>query len=289
MIKVLVTGSSGALGQAVIAQLGLIDNVQIYTVGRNPVSHVFKHFIGDLCDSAQISRIFNEVQPNFALHLAAKFTGSLDEMFAINVQAARNLLDEAKKSSIKTKVILTGSAAEYGVVSEIESPIREDHLLQPVSAYGVTKAWQTQLMGLYCSQGVDVLVARVFNLSGPGIAKNLFFGKISHQINEILAGNIETIEIGPLSAVRDYISTEDAADLILAVMRHGEPGEIYHVASGHPITMRNLLKKELQRATIDFSVVREENKNSNRTGYDVPVIYADMTKTLKLLEQNKKV
>jgi GDP-4-dehydro-6-deoxy-D-mannose reductase len=271
------------LGQAVIQQLGLIEGIQTYAVGRAPVKNVFSSVIGDICDQTLISRVFKDVKPIFVLQLAANFIGTFDELYQINVVAAHQLLELAKTTGFGTRVVLMGSAAEYGAVQPTENPIREDRVLRPVSAYGTTKAWQTQLMSLYQSQGVDVVTARIFNLFGPEISENLFFGRISQQIAAVLAGIKTTIETGSLSATRDYISTVDAATQILTIMKKGKSGEIYHVASGQPVTMKSLLKQHLLNANISFSVVREAEDNSNRVGYDVPVIYADISKTSQLM------
>ncbi|MFZ4288303.1 NAD-dependent epimerase/dehydratase family protein [Variovorax sp. HJSM1_2] len=286
MSEILITGGNGALGQAIISQLIKTNNFRVYTAGRTVVEGVHAHFPIDICDSTQMSTAFNKIKPRYVLHLAANFTGSLEEMYSVNVVAARQILDLAKSANFKTRILLTGSAAEYGAVKETENPIREDRILKPVSAYGVTKAWQTQLIGFYIALGVDVLEARIFNLAGAKISKNLFFGRITHQIEEILAGKKDTLEIGPLSAVRDYISIAEAAEQILAIMTNGVSGEIYHVASGAPLRMRDLLAQELSASNLDFSIVREAENNSNRSGYDVPAIYADVSKTQRLLNQN---
>ena len=91
------------------------------------------------------------------------------------------------------------------------------------------------------------------------------------------------IEIGSLTAIRDYISTGDAATQLLAIATHGRSGEIYHVASGEPVSMREMLMRQLEKFKLDPSIVRESSGLSNHTGYDVPVIFADMTKTKQLM------
>jgi len=153
---------------------------------------------------------------------------------------------------------LIGSAAEYGVVRLEENPIREDRVLNPVSIYGLTKAWQTQLAGYYASSGVDVVVARVFNLDGPRLSERLFIGRLQKQIAEVLACQKTVIELGPLTAIRDYVSTDEAADQVLAIAEHGETGRVYHVASGLPVKMRDILVRYLSIHKLDASIVHED-------------------------------
>jgi GDP-4-dehydro-6-deoxy-D-mannose reductase len=281
--KVLFTGGTGALGRAVIGRMNQLGGYQVITAGRQDVIDSVTHMHCDVGNHEQLSAIFNQVKPDLVLHLAATFTGSFDEAFAINVTPAKQILELVQHNGLNTRVVLLGSAAEYGVVRMDENPIRENRVLAPVSIYGVSKAWQTQLLRLYSNQGLNVVCARVFNLIGPGVSSSLFAGRLQNQINEVLAGKKTTVEIGSLTAVRDYISTDEAAIQLLAIAKHGEAGEIYHVASGVPVTMREILISQMKEFGLDPSIVREAAALSNHKGYDVPVIYADVTKTKKLL------
>lgn len=284
MNAVLVTGATGALGQAVIARLRKDGNYRIVATSRHRDDETGVQL--DLRNPELISALINRAVPNLILHLAATFSPDFDEAYAVNVDATRRLLDAVQESGSRMRVLLVGSAAEYGAVRPEENPIREDHVLNPVSIYGLSKAWQTQLAGLYSSRGVDVVVARVFNLDGPGLTERLFIGRLQKQINEVLAGRKSVIEIGSLSATRDYLTTAEAADQILSIAEHAESGRVYHVASGIPVTMRDVLVHYLAINKLDISIVRESSELTRRTGYDVPVIYADTTNTRQLMNRS---
>jgi nucleoside-diphosphate-sugar epimerase len=282
MKTVLVTGASGALGQAVIVRLQEIGQYHVNTTSRNSDNE--KSLALDVCDTEQFAEVITRIKPDLLLHLAATFVNDFNQAYAVNVEATRHLLEAVKKSGLNTRILLVGSAAEYGMVKPEENPIREDRFLHPVSNYGLSKAWQTQLAGFYACQGLNVVVARVFNLNGKGLSERLFIGRLQKQIEEVLLGKKSVIEIGSLSATRDYISTDEAAEQILAVAEHGDSGQVYHVASGIPVTMRELLNRYLSLNKLDASIVQEADALSNRSGYDVPVIYADVTKTMQLMK-----
>jgi GDP-4-dehydro-6-deoxy-D-mannose reductase len=239
-------------------------------------------------NAEQFAFVLNQTKPDLLLHLAASFANDFDEAYAVNVEATRCLLNTVQKSGLTMRMLLVGSAAEYGVVQPEENPIREDHALNPVSIYGLSKAWQTQLAGLYASQGVDVVVARVFNLNGKGLSERLFIGRLQKQIDEVLAGRKSVIELGSLSATRDYLTLDEAAEQMLAIAEYGDSGRVYHVASGEAITMRELLNHYLTINKLDASIVQESAALTNRSGYDVPVIYADVTNTLQLIKLRKE-
>jgi nucleoside-diphosphate-sugar epimerase len=284
MKTVLVTGSTGALGRAVIRRLNKDGNYNIIATSRNSDDGGAQL---DITDHARLAAIIGREKPELILHLAATFVNDFDEAYAVNVEASRQLLETVRQSAMKTRVLLIGSAAEYGVIKPEENPIREDHVLHPVSVYGLTKAWQTQLAGYYASCGVDVVVARVFNLEGGNLSQRLFIGRLQKQIDEVLAGKQSVIELGPLDATRDYISIDEAAVQILAIAKHGESAQVYNVASGIPVTMREVLTRYLKKNKLDISLVHESASLSQRIGYDVPVIYADMKKTLQQCIESK--
>lgn len=278
---VLITGATGALGHALMTRL--VANPSDFVV--------FAPSRSDDCDTLdlrqhdQIVRTIECTKPELIIHLAATFSSDFDEAYAINVNATRHMLKAVEDLGLCTRVVLIGSAAEYGIVSAEENPIGEDRVLRPVSIYGMTKAWQTELAYAYTNRGVNVVVARVFNLIGPGLSERLFIGRLHKQIDELHRGEREKIEVGSLSAVRDYISTDDAVTQLLAIADYGEAGEVYHVASGQPVTMRELLVRELSAHGLHESIVVEGAGLSNRRGYDVPSIYADISKTTALLKK----
>jgi len=283
MKTVLVTGASGALGRAVIARLQGEACYRVYGASRQGAD--VSGFQLDVRDRNQLVSAINSVEADLVLHLAATFANDFDEAYSINVAATRHLLEAVEESARQTRILLVGSAAEYGVVRSEENPIREDRALAPVSIYGLTKAWQTQLAGFYANRGMDIVVARIFNLDGPGLSEQLFIGRLQKQIEEVLAGRKSAIELGPLSAIRDYISTQEAADQLIAIATRAEAGKVYHVASGVPVTMRTILSRYLIRNGLQASIVREDATLSNRSGYDVPAIYANIAATSQLMRK----
>jgi GDP-4-dehydro-6-deoxy-D-mannose reductase len=279
--RVLITGATGALGQALMTRLvANQSDLVVFAPSRSEGCDQL-----DLRHHDQIVRTIECARPDLIIHLAATFSSDFDEAYAINVNAARHMLKAVEDLGFSTRVVLIGSAAEYGLVSVEENPIGENRVLRPVSIYGMTKAWQTELAYVYASRGVDVVVARLFNLIGPGLSERLFIGRLHKQIEELRRGERERIEVGSLSAVRDYISTDDAITQLLAIADYGEVGEVYHVASGEPVTMRELLARELAAHGLHESIVVEGVDLSNRRGYDLPSIYAEISKTVALLRK----
>ncbi len=280
MRTALVTGAEGALGKAILAGLGRGTDWRVFATSRRPSGSGALAL--DVSDRAQVFRVVADTKPDLILHLAATLSDKLDEAVAINVEGARNLCDAVLASQHPSRVLLTGSAAEYGAVQATDNPIPTHHPLKPVSTYGSTKAAQTALGQQYANKGVDVVIARIFNLDGPGLSEKLFVGRVQNQIAAIKSGQQTRLRVGPLSAIRDYVSLGAAAEQILTIAEHGTRGSVYHVGSGKGITMRDLLQQYLERNGLDFSLVDEDSGHSTHKGYDVPAIFADMSGTTAL-------
>lgn len=148
--------------------------------GRNvPIDS--EHIQIDVSDYSQTLAAIASIRPSIIVHLAASYNNEFDPAFAINVLGAKNLLAALKETSTPARVVLAGSAAEYGLVSASENPIGVQRVLRPVSIYGLTKSWQTN-WGLLCAhEGQDVVIARIFNLYGSEMSQRLFVGRVQQQ------------------------------------------------------------------------------------------------------------
>ncbi|KQV83979.1 hypothetical protein ASC90_00120 [Rhizobium sp. Root1220] len=217
------------------------------------------------------------------MHLSAVFSDDFALALATNVIGAKNLLAALEENHLDARVLLAGSAAEYGIVHPEENPISVAQVLRPVSIYGVTKSWQTQWGVHSAHKGQDVVVARIFNLVGIGMSERLFVGRVYKQLKQLDAGSCDRIETGPLAAVRDYISLSGAGEQLMAIIKAGKSGSIYNVASGKPVSMRELLQGMLKERGLGMDIVVEGALPHGRSGFDVPVIYADVEHTIALM------
>lgn len=177
-----------------------------------------------------------------------------------------------------------GSAAEYGEISNNDNPVTEDHPLNPISIYGWSKAAQTQLAHLYVkTYGVNIVIARTFNLIGKGMSDKLFVGRVEKQIDAVLSGDAENISVGSLDAERDYIDIENACTMYYTIAVKGKAGEAYNVGSGAAISMKDLLNNLLHQAELDESAIDKNTNHKNTPHSEVSVIYANISKVTKLM------
>jgi nucleoside-diphosphate-sugar epimerase len=281
-MTILVTGATSPFGRRLISVLRDSRREKVIGVARRalPDEDVVPC---DVTDRDNLTAIVASTRPRLVFHLAASYDSVFDASLSVNAGSAQTLLEATAKTASETRVVLIGSAAEYGAVPPEENPVTESRALAPVSLYGMGKAIQTQVASHYArDRGSDVVVARMFNLRMPGLAERLFMGRVERAIEAVTSGRQSTIRVGNLDAVRDYVNGEDAIRQLLAIATLGAPGEVYHVASGRPTRIGDLLDELLAEAGLDRSIVETVPVETVRPGYDVPVIYADMSRTLAL-------
>ena len=88
-----------------------------------------------------------ELQPDVIyLATATEKTAPLKEQLNVYVEGTRHLLESVLETQAASRVVILGSAAEYGYGA---LPMAENTPPNPQSEYGIAKLAQTQLALLY--------------------------------------------------------------------------------------------------------------------------------------------
>lgn len=142
---ILVTGSAGRVGRAVVAAL----------VGRGRAVRGFdlrpsgtgeREIVGSLEDAAKLAEAAEGVSD--VLHLGAFMSwapADRDRMFAVNVEGTRRLLDAASAAGVR-RFVFASSGEVYPENRPEFLPVTEDHPLRPNSPYGLTKLLGEELV-----------------------------------------------------------------------------------------------------------------------------------------------
>lgn len=277
MKRVLVTGAEGALGKAVVSLLKSIGKYEILETSKNRSDNYIEL---NITNKKALKKIILNFKPDILFNMAGTIDNNLKKSFDVNVEASRYIFEIALNYNLNMKIIVIGSSAEYGLIKKCDNPLNENHGLRPLTNYALSKAFQTKISLYYASLGVNVVIARVFNLDGKNMNQKLLIGQLQLQIKNVLNGVSEKIILGKLTTSRDYISVDEAAHQILAISEKGIPGQIYHVASGKPKKIKEIVLEYLKEAKLDFSIVSE---NNNLNIINNSIIYANIDKTLLLM------
>lgn len=279
-MKTLITGASGFTAKHLIELLAAEPECKLYLT--DCVSEGLGNILNcDLTQKDLVEDLIYKIKPERVYHLAGSFTNTYDVDYPANVLSMKNILDALLKFKITCRVLLIGSAAEYGFINVRDNPINENYPLQPCRIYGLCKVCQTYLMNFYCKvYQMDIVMARVFNLFGDNkrISKQLFIGKVWEQIEKVKKGEISKIlVVGNLETKRDYIDVREAVKCYQKIMGRGKAGEVYNVGSGNSVKTRDILNLILKEAGLDMNIVEERGLEvPDKT--DISDIYADLRK-----------
>ena len=280
MGKILITGASGFTGKNLFNLLKDSDNEIFLTDNIENID--YQNYIKcDLVNEDAVLKLLNQVCPSYIYNLAGTYSNEFSIDFNSNVLAVKNILDNLIHLKINAKVLLIGSAAEYGHVSEKNNPVNENQKLLPISFYGISKVFQNNLMNYYVRKHeLNIVMARTFNIYGKGISNKLFAGRIYQMIEMYKNNQIEELRFHDLDNLRDYIHIDNTIRHYLDIMEHGNKGEVYNVGSGKPLTNYNLLKSILKEEGLNYNSLNIDNLISENT--EVRSIYADIRKLKKL-------
>ena len=283
-MAILVTGASGGFGKVLFPLLRAYYNEPVVCTGRSRLDRG-DYFTCDLTNVRAVDDLIKDIRPRLIFHLAGSFSGQFETDFQVNTLGVKFIFDSILAEGMETRVLVFGSAAEYGAIEVSDNPIPETLPCRPVSVYGLTKAFQTDMAKYYArTKGIDVVVARVFNIAAPGLSQRLFYGRAEAMISAYQKGEITQLEFGNLDNARDYIEIDKAADQLLAIAERGTSGEIYNVGSGIPKKIRSILKDLLKEKGVPEDAVAESIPEIIRgKGFDVQIIYADISKVSKLM------
>lgn len=280
-MRILITGASGFSAKYLIPFLSAKADAELFFTDFNQREEKNWHAC-DLTDFNSTLSLMKAIKPDRVFHLAGSFTNDYSCDYKSNVLSTKNLLDSILDIKQSCRLLLVGSCAEYGKICNPDKPVSEKEPLNPLSVYGLTKAFQFHLMNFYfLTHKLDIVMARTFNLYGEGISNKLFAGKLYEQINEFKTGKISKIVLGNLHNKRDYIHIEDAVNYYFIIMNYGLSGEVYNVGSGKSKKTSELLEDILSKNGIPVEAV-ETRGDIPLNKIDISDIYADNTKLLRL-------
>ncbi len=291
MKRVLITGITGFAGSH-LADFLLEEHPEIEVWGtyrwrsrRENIEHIegrIRLLECELDDATAVRRALEAARPDAIFHLAAQsfvpasWVAPADTLQS-NILGQTNLFEAIRELELDPVVQIACSSEEYGLVLPGETPIRESNPLRPLSPYAVSKVAQDYLGYQYFqSYGIKAIRTRGFNHEGPRRGEVFVMSNFAKQVAAIEAGLHEPlIRVGNLDAVRDFTDVRDMVRAYFLAAERATPGEVYNIASGKGITIRDMLQKILDRSTV---AVRVEVDPARLRPSDVEVLLGDASK-----------
>lgn len=263
-----ITGVAGFTGWHLVSFLRrLPEPLEIIGLDCRPVPNgqLDAFYVMDLTAPDALHKLARQHPPDRVFHLAGLLPPAPEaEMWRVNVGGTQRLLQVLGAANIKhLRILSIGSAAEYCTSS---SKLKETDPCGGKTPYGRTK-WAQSVIALACGRqlGLDLIIARGFNLLGPGLPPTLVAGSLCAQ----LAGNgAETIKVGNLHPRRDFVDVRDAVKAYWLICDRGRPGQIYNVCSGRATSIQTLVQLFLKftdkRVRIETDPTRSRRRDPDR-------------------------
>lgn len=204
------------------------------------------HARADITVAVQVSDIVRSTQPDLVVQCAAATHSSEPaELVAVHCAGTVNVLDAVRRHAARCRLIMLGTAAEYGNVPSNALPVPEEHAPAPASLFGASKLAASELArGAAAEFGLSITVVRPFNIVGPGLPQYYAPARLIHRVrHELGAGAILTVENA--DSTRDFVDVRDVADAIARLAAAPQtPGTcpIFNVATGIETSILDLAR-----------------------------------------------
>lgn len=284
--KIIITGGKGFVGKY------LHDELRLHWKEATIITWDLPEI--DVTKPETYADQLRKLRPSWVIHLAAiaSVPVALKDprlVHAVNVDATKDLLKSVAEHSPATKVFVTSSADIYGstLLTTGGKSIKEMalHEAHPSNPYAQSK-WEMEK--IIEESFIDrCLRVRPFPHIGPGQKIGFVVADFASQIAAVEKGKQKpVIRVGNLEAYRDFTDVRDVVRAYQLLMERGQLGQVYHVASGVAVKIKDILDELITISTCTITV--EQDPQRVRPS-DSPVVVGDASKLKALTGWEPKI
>lgn len=259
MKSILVTGSNGFIGEALVETLKKIG----FEVLK------FNSSDGDIAEFDFVKR-YEKQEIDYVFHLAAKtfvpdsWENPL-EFYKTSVLGTGQILELCRHKNIPLTFV---SAYLYGLPEKL--PICEDDKVKSNNPYAHSKYLAEELCRFYSEYyDVKVIIARPFNIYGKN-QKDMFL--IPFIIKQVLIDDV--IKVKDLYPKRDYIYLDDLIDGLVKTIENKKRFSIYNFGSGSELSVQEIIDIIQKIAGTKKEIISEKQERPN----EIMNVVADIRK-----------
>jgi GDPmannose 4,6-dehydratase len=256
----------------------LTNNQQLYG------NRFFLHY-ADLDDVTTIRRIITRLAPSEIYHLAGQSHVGIsfdipESTCEFTAMGTLRLLEILRDLPSPPKFLHVGSSELFGRPTVM--PQNEETPFQPVTPYGVAKAFATRMVQVYReSHKLFACNAICYNHESPRRGESFVTRKITSGVASIMAGKTDHITLGSLDGRRDWGYAPEYVEAMWRMMQHDSPGD-YVLATGQDHSIRDFLDAAFGAVKLDWTqYVRTDAKYVRPT--EVQRLVGDFSKAKKVL------
>ena len=241
--KIIVAGGSGFIGANLISEL-ISNGNEVISISRNKIQikrkvKNAKYIFHDLNKPIRKNFLEKFKEVEYIINCSgyidhSDFRGNGREVFYDHFNSLISLTNLAIDLKVKTFVQL-GTSDEYG---DNNSPIKESVRESPISPYALAKLSSTYFLQQCFKQGIlNTVILRPFLVFGEMQSKNRF---LPYIIENCIKDREFKVTKG--DQIRDYLYVKDFNQaLIKSLSNEKAYGEIINIASGVPITIKDVI------------------------------------------------
>ena len=242
-MKVLVTGATGFLGQALARRL-YSQQADVAALGRNPVilaqleGEGMRPIRADLADGKAISAACNGQEVVFHAGALAAPWGRAQDFYNSNVLGTQNVIAGCAIHGVGRLVHVSTPSIYFGLDSLVN--VREDAPLptRPVNEYARTKLLAEAAVDRAFARGLPVITIRPRAIFGPGDTTIL-----PRLIARLQKGRLPIIGDGRNLSDMTYVENVVDALLLCAASPTATLGKKYNITNGEPTPLWPLIEK----------------------------------------------
>lgn len=264
MDNILIAGGAGAAGSYLAEYLvNEHPEVQVHIISRWHSTTTQHNLLGvkdkvimhecDLNDLSSIIRVLREVKPkkifNLAAHASVRM--SFETPLAViqnNMMSTANLMEGIRLECPDAIYNHCSTSEIYGNPQKV--PINEEHPMDPVNPYAVSKLCQDRSVYAYFkSYKLKAIITRAFAYICPRRAE-IFSTSFARQVILIEQGKQEFLEHGNLDSLRTLIDVRDIVRAYWIASEKCEYGVAYNIGGEDVISVREFLQEIIAQSKV---------------------------------------
>lgn len=284
-MKILITGIGGFAGSHLADYITSNVNASVYGILRDTEKNDnIKHLTDKLelfhCEIGEfqpVFRVIKEVKPDIIFHVAGQaFVPSsfefAAETFRTNVIGTINIFEAVKACEINPRIIVVTSGEVYGETFGLPALHSEQSVPRPVNPYAASKTSVDYIAQTYKNyEGLNIVIARPFNHTGPRQRANFVCSSIAKQISEIKKNNSAPIlKVGNIQARRDFTDVRDIVRGYWMLSQIDNKNNfIFNLCSGNIFSIEEIIKLFEKISGMEFQLNVEAKR---LRGYDIQLL-----------------
>lgn len=289
-MKILITGAAGFVGGHLIEALkdNCKNEISAFVLNEKEAGRVNlpkeNIYLVDITNASKVKDTVKEIRPDMVFHLAAQSSVGLSWKhpaltYSVNITGTVNILEALKEFSPNARILLVGSAEQYGSVAIDEQPIKETQHLVGNNPYSVSKMAQEAAARLFLKDSnLQIIRVRAFNHIGAGQETKFVIPNWCSQVISMEKDlkKDSCLFVGNINVKRDFTDVRDIVRAYILLAENGKSGEIYNVGSGISHSLEDvlkLIKENSFRKDITWKVDESRLRPS-----DIEELCADVTK-----------